>query len=311
MVTVPVILAAVDGSDQSMRTMVYLSRILSPRNVGIELFHVLAEVPESFFDFGEIDEAPTYESEIGQWKGSRSQYIDRFMEQAQKIFVDAGFPSDHITFSIQDRKAGIARDILSKSNLGYAAVAIGRQGFGTLPEFMLGSVAAKLAETIAHVPLVVVGGQPDTSKVIVAMDRSRIIRKGLDQVAPLLAHGFEEILLCHIVRPLTGPHPARESYFSSRNETHWVDESSRIIVPILVDAKQRLSRAGFDPNSFRTAIIKEKTSRAEGLSGEAESLGAGTIVVGRRGTTSVENFTMGRVTRKILYMSFDKAIWIV
>ena len=45
--------------------------------------------------------------------------------------------------------------------------------------------------------------------------------------------------------------------------------------------------------------------------GEVEVLKAGTIILGRRGATSVEEFTMGRVTRKILYLAYNKAIWIV
>ena len=58
-------------------------------------------------------------------------------------------------------------------------------------------------------------------------------------------------------------------------------------------------------------MTKEKTSRANGVCMEADTLGAGTIIVGRRGTTVVEDFAMGRVTRKILCLAFNKAIWIV
>ncbi len=311
MATEPVILAAVDGSEQSMNTINYLSRILSPENIRIELFHVLTEAPETLFDQGETEQLAAYGEEIGQWTSHRGSKIDQFMAAAQKVLTDAGFAVENISYTLQTRKIGIARDILSRSQQGYSAVFIGRKGFGTLPDYMLGSITAKLADTVAKVPLVIVGGQPETCKVLVALDRSRTIRKGLDQVAPLLARTLEEIELCHIVRPLTELHPAPESYFSTRNEAHWLDESSRKIVPAIVEAKQHLVRSGFQPNSFHTAILQEKVSRADGLCGEAEALGAGTIIVGRRGTTPVEAFAMGRVTRKILYMAFNKAIWIV
>lgn len=203
MATAPVILAIVDGSDQSTNTVAYVGRTLSSKNVAIELFHVLAEAPEPLFDLGENRETAAFETQILKWKSSRSYQIDRFMKTA------------------------------------------------------------------------------------------------------------EEILLCHIVRPLSEPHPVRESYFNSRNEANWMDESSRRIIPAMVEAKERLSRAGFNPQSFHTAIIKEKKSRADGIMGEAEALKAGTIILGRRGTTGVEEFTMGRVTRKILYLAYDRTIWIV
>lgn len=311
MASLPVILVAVDGFDQSRNTIDYLSRILSKEHVAIDLLHILAEAPEPFFDLGETEEVAAYDAQLNQWKKSRGERIELFMAAAKMIFVDAGFPPESISNTIQTRRTGIARDILSKSRQGYAALAIGRKGFGTLPEFMMGSVAAKLADTVAHLPLILVGGQPEPHRVLVAMDRSRIIRKGLEQISRLLSRTLEKIELCHIVRPLSEPHTARTLSFSSRNEANWLDEGSRKIVPVLVETKKQLARAGFEPKTFHTAILKEMTSRADGLCQEAEAHGAGTIIVGHRGTTSVEEFSMGRVTRKMLYLAFNRAIWIV
>lgn len=311
MAAVPKILVAVDGSDQSMNAVAYLGRMLSAKNVAIDLFHVLAEAPEPFFDIAETGATATFRKEVREWKRSRSSQINQIMEDATKALVINGFSPDRISATIQLRREGIARDIVNRSDNGYAAIAIGRKGFGTLPEYMLGSIAAKLADSIDHIPLVIVGGQPDTRRAVVAFDKSRGIRQGLAKVSCLLSTGLEDILLCHIVRPLSEPHSSRESYFNSRSEANWLDENTRKIVPAMVEAKQLLSRAGFNPQSFHTAIIKEKTSRADGIMGEIEALKAGTIVLGRRGTTTVEEFTMGRVTRKILYLAYNKAIWIV
>lgn len=311
MASLPVILVAVDGSDQSRNTIDYLSRILSREHVAIDLLHILAESPEPFYDLGETEEVTAYDEQLDQWKKSRGERIELFMAAAKMIFVDAGFPPENISNTILTRRIGIARDILSKSRQGYAALAIGRRGFGTLPEFMMGSVAAKLADTVAHLPMILVGGQPEPHRVLVAMDRSRIIRKGFEQISRLLSRTLEKIELCHIVRPLSEPHPARTLSFSSRNEANWLDEGSRKIVPVLVETKKQLARDGFEPKTFHTAILKEMSSRADGLCQEAEADGAGTIIVGRRGTTSVEEFSMGRVTRKILYLAFNRAIWIV
>lgn len=311
MATVPAILVPVDGSDQSMQTIRYLARFLSPQHVHLELFHVATDLPETFFDLNEIERTVAYGAELGEWRRDRRLRLERFLNEAIGVLVDAGFPAGSLSTTVQPRRIGIARDIIERSEQGYAAVVVGRKGHGGLPAFMLGSVAAKLADTVAEVPLAVVGGQPEPHKVLVAFDRSQGIQKGLKRVAPLFSRTIEELLLCHIVRPLAEPHPARASYFSSRDEAHWLDENSRRIVPAMVDAKLYLSRSGFEQKTFGTAILKEKTSRADGLFNEAEFLKFDTIIVGRRGATTVESFVMGRVTRKVLHMAFNKAIWIV
>jgi nucleotide-binding universal stress UspA family protein len=311
MAAIPNILAPVDGSEQSMNAIAYIGRAVSSKSVAIELFHVQPEAPETFFDLGETQKTSGLESEISQWKSGRSSQIHRFMEEAKQTLMLCGFPSRSIAVTVQQQNEGIARDIVDKSGAGCAAVVIGRKGFGTLPDFLMGSIAAKLADTIDNVPLVIVGGQPDTRKAVVAFDRSRGIRQGLEKVRQLLSTNFAEILLCHIVRPLSESHPVSESYFNSRNEANWLDENARRIIPAMADAKKRLVRAGFDPQSFPAASIKEMASRADGLMTELENSGAGTIIIGRRGATSVEQFAMGRVTRKVLYLACDQAIWIV
>jgi nucleotide-binding universal stress UspA family protein len=233
------------------------------------------------------------------------------MDKARHVFVTAGFPPDAVSAVIRSRKTGIARDIINESKLGYSLVVIGRKGLGTLPDFMMGSIAAKLAESMAHVPLVIVGSQPETTKVLVAFDRARSIRKGLENVSGLFSRDLEEILLCHIIRPLSVPHPVTCTYFSTKTEAHWLDEHSRRIIPAMVDMKKHLSRAGFDPNRFRTVILKKKISRADAIVSEADAHAFGTIVVGRHGASSVKEFSMGRVTRKILSLAYNKAIWII
>lgn len=74
---------------------------------------------------------------------------------------------------------------------------------------------------------------------------------------------------------------------------------------------KHLSSIGFDPDAFRTAILKKKVSRADASVREADAHEFGTIVAGRHGASSVKAFTMGRVTRKVLSMAANKAIWVV
>jgi nucleotide-binding universal stress UspA family protein len=52
-------------------------------------------------------------------------------------------------------------------------------------------------------------------------------------------------------------------------------------------------------------------SRAGAIIEEALKWGYGTIVVGRRGLSHVEEFSMGRVSNKIIHMAKEMAVWVV
>ena len=52
-------------------------------------------------------------------------------------------------------------------------------------------------------------------------------------------------------------------------------------------------------------------SRAGTIVDQARRGGYGTIVVGRKGVTRVEEFFMGRVSSKVLQLAKDMAVWVV
>ena len=90
MASVPAILVPVDGSDQSMQTIRYLARFLSPQHVNLELFHVATDLPETFFDLNEIEGTAAYGAELGEWRRDRRLRLERFLNEAIGVLVDAG-----------------------------------------------------------------------------------------------------------------------------------------------------------------------------------------------------------------------------
>ncbi len=79
----------------------------------------------------------------------------------------------------------------------------------------------------------------------------------------------------------------------------------------LEEAENRLIRAGFHPSRVFVRQLENQTSRAEGILAATQNGPCGTVLVGRRGHTSIEEFPMGRVPWKLLQMASDLAVWVV
>jgi len=302
------VLIPVDGSPQSMAAVKYAGRIFT-RDADVTLFHLHALRPETCLDFG--GNFTPADLPFEEWRGLSTENIDGYFKEAARILKSQGFASRAVEIISANTKQGYARDILEKSRDDFDALVFGRFGFATLGAGVLGGVAAKLVESARHIPLVVVGGEPDRDKILIACDGSAASKKAVTCVGDLATKKVRRVLLATVVRPLNLPYLAPKKFFKQRLETNWVDENTRKIVPLLGNMRTRLIHRGFDADQITESIIREKTSRADGIIGEARGRQYETIVAGRKGLTATQDFAMGRVTRKLLSLCDDRAVWIV
>ena len=122
------ILVAVDGSEQTLAMVDYLSTMVSPVDVEIVLFHVMSKVPESFRDWEKDPVVPMRQESLGKWEADREEKIRDFMRRLRRMLVDSGVPEYSVMISIQKLREGIARDIIVEAGRGYDAVLVGRTG---------------------------------------------------------------------------------------------------------------------------------------------------------------------------------------
>ena len=289
------ILLAMDGSDQAFEAARYVSQLFAPTQIDVVLFHVTTKIPESFWDIEEdpqslLEEAAPRVSEYQQEKE-----IQELVERARQLFLDRGVPEDAVIVKIQQRQVGIARDIISESERDYQGVVLGRWGMSLLKDFLWGSIADKLLGRLTHLPLCVVGGTPQIGRILVALDTSEGAMRAIDYVETMVSADLE-VTLFHTVRAHD------EEIF------HKAEES---MGPVFEEATSRLEKAGFGGKQITTRTATGVLSRAGAIIEKALKGGYGTVVVGRRGLSEVEEFSMGRVSNKVIHMAKELAVWVV
>jgi nucleotide-binding universal stress UspA family protein len=235
------------------------------------------------------------EAALSASEHQQDKEIQELMERARQLFVGRGVPEDLVKAKIQERKVGIARDIIYESQHDYNAVVVGRWGMSLLKDFLWGSIADKLLGRLTHVPLCVVGGTPEIGRILMALDTSEGAMRAVDYVGTMVSADLE-VTLFHAVRALD------EEIFHKAKES---------MEPVFEEASSRLEKAGFGRKQITTRMATGVLSRAGAIIEEALQGGYGTIVVGRRGLSHVEEFSMGRVSNKIIHMAKEMAVWVV
>ena len=120
-----------------------------------------------------------------------------------------------------------------------------------------------------------------------------------------LAGHAADFRLLHVIR---GGEKTNEILASSDDFVHNAEKN---IVRAFDEAKTRLIAKGFNPNCITTQIITGVRSRAAAIVEEGKKLDVGTVIMGRRGLSRTQDFFMGRVTNKVVYLAREKSVWIV
>jgi len=296
------ILLAVDGSDQAFETVRYVSQLLPPNRLEVVLFHVTSKIPESFWD---IEKNPTFRHQLAPvavWATQQQTAIHEFMEKSRQLFVEQGVSEKAVTIKTQERQVGIARDIAREAQKDYDSVVVGRWGVSKWKDLVWGSTANKLVGHLIHIPLCVVGGAPEAGKILVALDTSEEAMGTVDYVGTMVDGTDWGITLFHVIRGLD---------FVLPETGEILQDIEGPVEAFLEKAVGRLEKAGLRPDQISTKTASGVASRAKAIVEEAKNGGYGTIVVGRRGLSRVEEFFMGRVSNKVMQLAQAMAVWVV
>jgi len=302
------ILVPIDGSDRGLNTVRYVARVEPFRKMDIVLLNVFSSVPEGYWDLEKDPRSTSTVRQVRSWEIGQQKRIKQYMEQARQFLVKAGVPPESITIKIQNRKKGIARDIIREARNGYEAVVTRRRGMTGLRRIVLGSVATKLLTKITFIPLILVGKLTPNHKILLAFDGSENAVDAVKFVVSLLG-GFDyAVNLFHVIRSDGDGQPEHRHIFSPKE---FGRVTSKEMVSSLKAAQTELIKAGFKADQVSTQIVKRAISRAGAIADRAKQENFGTIVMGRRGRSSVRDFFVGRVTNKVIHMARDRTVWVV
>lgn len=304
------ILIAMDASAHALEAVQYAGDFFSPEQTEITLFHVDTHIPESFWEMNLGTGFQRRMSSVKSWTLEHEKAMKNQMEAARVILLELGFPYKSITLKYQDAVKDVAREIIDESEKGFHCVVVGRTGVSRVKDFILGNVATKLVGKIADMPLIVVGACTIPKKVMIAFDGSESAQRTVDCICRMMNKAASSIKICYVIRTIS------DVYTSAAQDIHIAEEemfrqTRRIVEPMIESAVEQLVGAGVKRENICWEIKENEYSRARAIVRDAEANGFGTIAVGRRGLSRVEEFFMGRVSKKVVQLAAASTVWIV
>ena len=152
------ILVALDGSEISSKIVEFSAKTVSENSV-ITLFSVvpnvdlLCELDPPFIKGFVSKKYPDYCRAI---QDEKRQVLEKTLETARQLFLDAGFKAESISTKIEVMKFDVALTIIEEARTGYDLIVLGRRGHSGLKKFLMGSVSQKVIHTIKDISILIV-----------------------------------------------------------------------------------------------------------------------------------------------------------
>jgi nucleotide-binding universal stress UspA family protein len=307
-------LVAMDGSEQSLPTVEYVSKVLPRTDSDVILYHVHSRIPELYWDMEPKSGYDHWMNKLQHFEEEHLKTVRNLMEKSRQILLNADFYENHVFIKVENRKVGLARDISAEARQGYHTLVMGRLGAGVVKELPLGSVANKVLSSMSGANLCIVAGRPETQKLMIALDGSENSMRSVDAVCFLkrVRGTNRKILLFHAMRRMGYPAFGNGGFSPLKElEDQMYQENEATINAVFDEAKSRLMKAGYSENDISTKIVKGVPSRPRAVLGEAIVQNIGSIFVGRQGITQTEEYRIGRIPHKLISLAENMAIWIV
>ncbi|SHO48430.1 universal stress protein [Desulfopila aestuarii] len=306
------ILIAVDGSNESLNVVRYVGASAQPAGTEVVLYTVLSKIPETFWDSGKDSLwGPKIEA-ARKWEKRQLDHAVGTINSAFQILTEHGFPPAQVTTKISPQLEGVARDIIAEARRQYDILVIGRGKSASMQDQVLGSVASKVIGSGPAPAIWLVGAKPISDRVLIAMDHSASALKVVRHGATVLNRKTNSITLFHAIRGIAAISPPEMADIFPRSyQEQLIRDAERDMQPVILQAEALLNELDIAPDRIATRIATGVRSRAASIIDEAQKEGCGTIVVGRRGVTEVSDFSMGRVTNKLVQLAKEQALCIV
>ena len=151
------ILVAFDDSENAMRAVEYIVKYFDTDNK-ITLFNITQD-SATLCDMNSPELTPYFKSQQTSFctlEDKKKSLVNSALEKARKELTSAGFEEKNVIIKTQNKKKGVARDIVKEAESGYNTIVIGRRGLSGIKEFILGSISQKVFNLVKDISVLVV-----------------------------------------------------------------------------------------------------------------------------------------------------------
>ena len=306
------IVVPIDGSENDLMSLDYINRIFGPRhNLRLSLVYLLPKLPTILVE--ESSKSRETMDELRQIEKRSNQMAERILTEAKDRLMQVGFTARAVEAVFRKIEVGVARDICSwaETSRKADAIIISSRGRSRLEAFFTGEIANKVLEYVKVCPVWMVKGRVKSKNVLLAVDHSENAMRAAAHAGFMLAGTDAKVTVFHSKRDLRRFVPAEVLEEFPGVKKFWQRKAGDVVAPYMKKAREILIQAGLAENRISVKLVDGSRSAARDILKEAEEYTIGTIIIGRKGSSDIKDYSMGSITKKVLDGASDMAVCVV
>jgi nucleotide-binding universal stress UspA family protein len=306
------IVVPIDGSENALKSLDYINRIFGPKhNLKISLVYLVPKLPLILVE--ESRKSQETVDQLQEIEKRKNQMAERILAEAKDRLMKVGFTQKTVEAVFRKIEVGVARDICSwaEKSKKADAIFITSRGHSRVIAFFTGKIANKVLEYVKVCPVWMVKGAVRNKNVLIAVDNSENAMRAVDHAGFLLSGTDVNVTVFHSKRDLRRFVPKEVLQDFPGVQKFWQKKAGDMVAPYMKKARSKLLQAGLAENQISIKVIDGSRSAARDILNEAEEKAIDTVILGRKGYSNVEDYSMGSTTKKILDRASDMSVCVV
>jgi nucleotide-binding universal stress UspA family protein len=242
-----------------------------------------------------------------------SQMAERILTDAKDRLMSVGFTQKAVEAVFRKIEVGVARDICGWAEKHKKAdgIIISSRGRSRLEAFFTGEIANKVLEYVKVCPVWMVKGRVKSKNILLAIDHSENAMRAVDHAGFMLSGTDANVTVFHSKRDLRRFVPAEVLDEFPGVQKFWQKKAGDVVAPYMKKAREILIEAGLAENQISVKLVDGSRSAARDILEESEKNSIGTIMLGKKGSSAVQDYSLGSITKKVLDGASNMAVCIV
>lgn len=289
-------LFGVDNSDFSRTSLAAAGKLIAnDQRLSIDIFHAAPDMS-------------IISSKYAQ-RGDEDRESKDCLEKAKRELMDAGVQEERISVILEENRndpAGTMIDLAEDES--FDIIGLARFGESTIGRHVIGSVTSRVTNSSEKVPVWIVDHRVEARHVLVCLVGAPIGQRIIDHVANHFSHLQENrFTLYHVVSPFTLKADLLTKVLSegaSEQEKERLTQSVNRYLErteeTLEEGRRKLIHSGIPEKNIQIKKQAQEEGIARDILTEMERGDNGILVVGRKGSKEIQQYSLGSKAYKLL-----------